>query len=77
MVNVASRVQGASKYLKTDMLITSATREKLDCDFAIRRLCSVKAVNIKKTLHLYEIMASMPKSASTLIGRYEDALRAL
>jgi adenylate cyclase len=74
VVNVASRVQGASKYLKTDMLITSATREKLDGDFAIRRLCSVKAVNIKKTLHLYEIMASMPKSASTLIARYEDAL---
>src|SRR5262249_49932542 len=45
-VNLASRVQGATKYLKTPLLITGATRATLGEEFAVRRLCDVKVVNI-------------------------------
>jgi adenylate cyclase len=75
VVNIASRVQGANKYLKTDLLITSETREKLTGAFAIRRLCSVNVVNIQKTLDLYEIPGHATSSTSALTDRYEDALR--
>ena len=35
-VNLASRVQGATKYLKADLLITSHTQAKLPADFLAR-----------------------------------------
>jgi adenylate cyclase len=76
VVNVASRVQGASKYLKTDLLITSGTRSKLGNEFAIRRLCSVNVVNIEQTLDLFEIRGLAGKTTSPAIIRYEAALAA-
>jgi adenylate cyclase len=76
VVNVASRVQGASKYLKTDLLITSATRNKLGNEFATRRLCSVNVVNIEQTLDLFEIRGLAGKPASPAMSRYEAALEA-
>ena len=39
-VNLASRVQGATKYLKCRAVMTGATREAVDDDFYSRRLCS-------------------------------------
>jgi adenylate cyclase len=74
VVNIASRVQGANKYLKTDLLITSGTRQKLNSDFAIRRLCSVQVVNIEKSLDLYEVCGQADAASSPLIERYEKAL---
>jgi class 3 adenylate cyclase len=38
-VNLASRVQGATKYLKTRILLTRSVRDRLKEDFALRRLC--------------------------------------
>ena len=76
VVNVASRVQGASKYLKTDLLITSGTRNKLGNEFATRRLCSVNVVNIEQTLDLFEIRGLAGKPASPAMSRYESALEA-
>jgi hypothetical protein len=40
-VNLASRVQGATKYLQCRLLITGATWQSLDDRFATRRLCHV------------------------------------
>ena len=45
-VNLASRVQGATKYLKARLLVTGATRAVLGTAFAARKLCSVHVVNI-------------------------------
>src|SRR5437870_10444626 len=43
-VNLASRVQGATKYLRVPALVTGATRAGLGDEFAVRRLTRVKVV---------------------------------
>jgi len=73
-VNLASRVQGATKYLKTRLLITEATRQFLGERFSVRRVSSIKAVNIKKPTHLYEVVPDgCPGWPGTKL-RYEQAL---
>ena len=45
-VNLASRVQGATKYLGSRLLMTGGTQQRLDAHFPSRRLCQVRVVNI-------------------------------
>jgi adenylate cyclase len=73
-VNIASRVQGATKYLKTRAVITEATRAKLDDSFAVRRLCKVRVVNIAESVNLYELAPAGHAGWDGLKGRYERAL---
>ena len=54
-VNLASRVQGVTKYLKCRLLITGATQAQLDESFATRRLCQVQVVNIARSVTLHEL----------------------
>ena len=54
-VNLASRVQGATKHVKCRLLITGATRQRLKDSFATRRLCQVQVVNIAEPVTLYEL----------------------
>jgi adenylate cyclase len=54
-VNLASRVQGATRYLKARVLVTRSTREQLDAGFAARRLCRARVVNIPDPVDLYEL----------------------
>jgi adenylate cyclase len=54
-VNLASRVQGATKHLKTRLLITGATHARLGDSFEARRLCRVRVVNIHEPVDLYEL----------------------
>jgi adenylate cyclase len=72
-VNLASRVQGATKYFKTDLLVTEATRRGLGAAFAVRRLCSVRVVNIGDPVALYELSAG-GVGWSDRAARYELAL---
>jgi len=73
-VNLASRVQGASKYLKATLLITEATHAHLDPSFATRRLCQVRVVNIEKPVTLYEMVGPQPPEWLELKRGYEEAL---
>ncbi len=73
-VNLASRVQGASKYLKAVVLITEATQAHLDASFATRRLCQVRVVNIEKPVALFEMVAAQPPAWTGLKSGYESAL---
>lgn len=73
-VNLGSRVQGATKYLKSPILITDATREQLGERFATRRVCSVRVVNIKTSVGLYELHAAQDPVHSTIRDPYEQAL---
>jgi adenylate cyclase len=75
-VNLASRVQGATKYLKCSLLITAATQAHLDSSFALRRLCTVRVVNIEEPVDLYEL--ALPDRPGWLQARteYEEALTA-
>lgn len=73
-VNLASRVQGATKYLNATILITEATRASLSNCFFLRRLCPVRVVNIEQPVSLYELMAPHRAGAAELKHGYEEAL---
>jgi adenylate cyclase len=74
-VNIASRVQGASKYLKTSLLMTQRTLDFMQdrSRFSIRRLCTAKVVNIEEQIPLFEVQRPTAES-STLFRQYETAL---
>jgi adenylate cyclase len=54
-VNVASRVEGATKQLGVPLLITGSTRAQLGDGFATRRLCRARLVGIEGITELYEL----------------------
>ncbi len=75
-VNIASRVQGATRFLRAPALITGATARQLGNKFFTRRLCSVRLKNIENPVELFELVAS-PKPAWNQIKKdYEVALQA-
>jgi adenylate cyclase len=76
-VNVASRVQGATKYLGADCLITGETLKKLPSGASVRRLARVRVVNIDHPIDLYEIIAQAPLDWADRCTRYNEALTAL
>jgi adenylate cyclase len=54
-VNLASRVEGATKQLGVPVLITEATHRRLERSFATRRLFRVRVVGINEPVLLYEL----------------------
>ncbi len=75
-VNLASRVQGATKYLRSPILVTGSTHSQLAADFLSRRLCQVRVVNIVEPVELYELAASDQSGWTELKLGYETALAA-
>ncbi len=73
-VNMASRVQGATKYLKAPLLITDSTQAQLKNAFGTRRLCQVKVVNIAQPVTLFELIGPTNERQVGLIAAYERAL---
>ena len=73
-VNLGSRVQGATKYLRVDALITGSTRRHLDETFRVRRVCTVKVVNIVEPVELYELDCGTTPRSDELFPRFEEAL---
>ncbi len=57
-VNLASRVQSATKQLGVRFMVTGSTVEKLDPQIQSRRLCRVRVFNIDEPTDLYEIADS-------------------
>ena len=74
-VNLASRVQGATKYLKADILITAFTHRALDKSFAARKLSTIHPVNINKPVELFEIREPGEAHWDELRQLYEQALK--
>jgi adenylate cyclase len=74
-VNLASRVEGATKQLGIPTLITGSTRVLLRDRFATRRLCKVRAVGLTTAVELCELYAE-EASPEWLAHReaYESAL---
>jgi adenylate cyclase len=54
-VNLASRVEGATKQMGIAALITGSTRERLGDGFATRRLCRVRVIGISEPVDLHEL----------------------
>ncbi len=70
-VNLASRVQGATKHLKSRLLITHSTSKGLSVEFSRRKLCEVRVVNIQEPVGLFELTAH---KNSPLFDSYVQAL---
>jgi adenylate cyclase len=75
-VNLGSRVQGATKYLRVNALLTGATRRLLDPSFRVRRLCTVRVVNIAEPVELFELDCGDAPRRDELFPRFEEALAA-
>ena len=73
-VNLASRVQGATRYLKTRLVITGTTRAQLDERFATRRLGKAAVVNIAEPVEIHELVAPGQPRWAEIRGAYEAAL---
>jgi adenylate cyclase len=73
-VNIASRVQGATKYLQTGLVVTGTTCQQLGPHFATRRLCKARVVNIDQPIDLYEVLSCDQDRDITQLRRYEEAL---
>jgi adenylate cyclase len=75
-VNLASRVQGATKHLKTPLLITEETFKQLTGDLRARarRLCTVQVVNIKEEVTLFDFVSPAAQGMPDRKGVYESAL---
>jgi adenylate cyclase len=74
VVNLASRVQGATKYLRSRLLITEHTRQRLGEGFATRRLCRARVVNMASPVTLYELAGDAQPGWDELRAGYEEAL---
>jgi adenylate cyclase len=73
-VNLASRLQGATKYLKARALITQSTRDLVGDEFAHRRLARLQVVNIHQPVTVYELAPAGEPGWEALKDGYEKAL---
>jgi adenylate cyclase len=73
-VNLASRVQTATRHFRRPLLITEATRAELGDAFAARRLCQARVRNITRPVGLYELV---PEGEPDWPAAREEYARAL
>jgi adenylate cyclase len=76
-VNLASRVQGITKYVRSTLLVTAATRTRLGAEFIGRRVCRLRVVNIAEPVDLFEVEAAGSKEREQFFRDSEEALQAL
>lgn len=72
-VNLASRVEGATKQLGVPALITGDTHARLHGSFATRRLCRVQVVGIDAPVDLHELHDEATDQQANRVA-YESAL---
>ncbi len=74
-VNLASRVEGATKQLGVPILITGSTHAQLGSALITRRLCQVRVVGIAGAVVLYELLGETASPEwMTRRNTYESAL---
>jgi len=74
-VNVASRVEGATKYLGVPILLTDQTLKKMTVSMATRRLCQVRVIGINEPVSLFELAGQKAEENWSLLkDGYEQAL---
>ncbi len=74
-VNLASRVQGATKYLKTRLLVTGSTAERQSSELLRRKVAEVQMVNIQEPVPLWELSTTrVPPDG--LNDRFDSAMLA-
>ena len=74
-VNLASRVEGATKQMEVPVLLTGSTHAQLQGVLPTRRLCQVRFAGIDGAVELYELHTEAPgPSWLALRDAYESAL---
>ena len=76
-VNLASRVQGLTKYLRCGVLVTTATRRQLDDGFVARRVVRGRVVNIEEPVDLFEVELAGADERRVFFAESQAALEAL
>lgn len=74
-VNIASRVQGATRHLRTNVLLTGATAAAVEDAFPIRRVCAVRVKNIAQPLDLFELQTDPQELVQPINAQYAQALQ--
>lgn len=74
VVNIASRVQGATKFVRASVLFTEPSRRALRTPVASRRLGHVRVNNIEAPVELHELFATPQPDSARLAAGYEAAL---
>ncbi|MBU6239540.1 MAG: response regulator [Planctomycetes bacterium] len=54
-VNLASRVQGTTKYLRSPILVTNDTKNRINRALISRRVCRIRVNNLKQPVELFEL----------------------
>jgi adenylate cyclase len=74
-VNLASRVEGATKQLGIPLIITGSTHAQIGAGFATRRLCRVRVLGIEGVTDLHELHSeSAPNGWLNWRATYEKGL---
>lgn len=76
-VNLASRVQGLTKFLKLPLLVTEDTRMALGAGLITRRVCRARVVNIARPVDLFEVQPDDSPGRAAFFRESEAALAAL
>jgi adenylate cyclase len=76
-VNLASRIQGLTKYLRCGVLVSRATREKIGEGFIARRVVRARVVNIEGPVDLFEVERAGDPPRQAFFAESEAALDAL
>ena len=75
-VNVASRVQAATRQLETSLLITSATQRRLSSKFFTSRACTARLPGLEQPIELFTVFpASEASAVKSRLDQYAHALR--
>lgn len=73
-VNLASRIEGLNKELKTQILITEKTRSYLDETFLTRPLEAIKVKGKEDKIFLYELLPNTSEN-QTKVKNFKEALK--
>ncbi len=71
-VNLASRVQGATKYFKNQVLVTRTTADQVRDKFNVRKLCDARVINVHEPVGLCELSREENQKLKRV---YENALK--
>jgi len=74
VVNVGSRIQGATKQVQVRLLVTESTASQLPDEILRRKIRSVRFVNVKRAIAVYEVATDPDESWSELKSEYEKGL---
>jgi adenylate cyclase len=76
-VNLASRVRGLTKYLRSGVLVTADTHRELGEGFISRRVVRARVVNIETPVDLYEVERVGDDGRRAFFAESQAALEAL